>query len=182
MPLFWKRGLFQKNLFIPCTIGTLFNSGSDCDAYATICGTNGCCQTASLDNKGEQIYQKLILDFERCWEQFVQEKLILNFETLSWMLICSDLFRGERSAKGSHWRIHWGECPGHLLSIWSWQTISHWGASFFVQNINLIMKSDLISNCCWCYLHGSTLVHHPTNQPNRFVKMAMTPGLWSLLK
>ena len=53
-------------------------------------------------------------------------KLVLNFETLSWMLICSDSFRGERSAKGSHWRIHWGECPGHLLSIWSWQTISHW--------------------------------------------------------
>ena len=42
------------------------------------------------------------------------------------VLICSDLFRGERSAKGSHWRIHWGECPGHLLSIWSWQTLSHW--------------------------------------------------------
>ena len=60
-----KRDLFQKNSVIPSTIGTLFNSGSDCDAYATICGTNGCCQTASLDNKGEQIYQKLILDFER---------------------------------------------------------------------------------------------------------------------
>ena len=64
VPLIWK-GTCSKRIRLSNVKGTLFNSGSDCDAYATICGTNGCCQTASLDNKGEQIYQKLILDFER---------------------------------------------------------------------------------------------------------------------
>ena len=114
----------------------------------------------------------------RCWVQFVQGKLILNFETLSWMLICSDLF----------WFVQ-GWTIGKRVTLTNTLGRMSWALAFYLilanpqplkyinilPRINLIMESEsfdfklLLMLLLW-------------QSSNRFVKMAMTPGLWSLLR
>ena len=136
--------------------GTLFNSGSDCDAYATICGTNGCCQTASLDNKGDNIL---------CF-------FLRSSKMLSWWLFVSLILNCWLASPGVNDRQkgHTDEYTGE--SVLGTCFLFHLGKP---SAIEVTIDEDLIFD-------AEIFLKIGTNKLFRCAKMGMMPGSLSLLR